>query len=101
MAYKLASWSQESVNTGQSIIALFKGYSRFVDYMKKLSKVKKGGGKGKKDKDKDKDKDGNDTTTKKANRQPAVNTKLPNTVLDFDIISKSIVLLYKYVFQIR
>ncbi|KAJ8664238.1 hypothetical protein QAD02_005900 [Eretmocerus hayati] len=91
MAYRIASWSTDSVNTGASVIALFKGYHRLVEYLKRISK-KKPGGKGKKDKAKDKDKDGNDTTTKKGGRPAAI--KLPNTVMDFDTIAKSIVLLY-------
>lgn len=90
IAFRIGSWSQNSENVGQSIISLYKGYLRFVEYIKRLSKMKKGG-KGKKDKDKDKD--GNDTTFKKPGR-PAV-VKMPNTVMDFDTISKSLVLLYE------
>lgn len=89
IAYRIASMSQESVNISQSIISLFKGYLRFVEYLKKLSKPKKGKGK----KDKDKGKDGNDTTIKKGGRSPAI--KMPNTILDLDTISKSMILLYK------
>lgn len=86
IAYRIASWSLDSVNIGASVIALYKGYWRLTEYLKKLGKSKKGA-KGKKDKD------GNDTTMKKPGR-PA-NIKMPNTVMDFDTITKAIILLYK------
>ncbi|XP_011502172.1 PREDICTED: Fanconi anemia group I protein homolog [Ceratosolen solmsi marchali] len=88
IAYKIASWSLNSLEVGQSIISLFKGYTRLTEYLKNLSKSRKGGGKGKKDKSKD----GNDTTIKKSGRMNTI--KLPNTVMSFETISKSIVLLY-------
>ncbi|XP_058794927.1 Fanconi anemia group I protein homolog [Phymastichus coffea] len=88
MAFRIMSWSQYSGNIGQSIISLYKGYMRFVEYIKRVGKKK--GGKGKKDKDKDKDT--NDITLKKSGRPTTL--KLPNTVMDFDTLSKSIVLLY-------
>ena len=92
IAYRIASWSVDSVNVGQSVIALYKGHLRLVEYLKRVSKMNKGPGrKGKKDKDKDKD--GNDVTIKKAGRPTAI--KLPNTVMDFDTVSKSIILLLK------
>ncbi|XP_001605378.1 Fanconi anemia group I protein [Nasonia vitripennis] len=90
IAYKIASWSQVSVNISQSVISLFKGYSNLVEYLKRTNKTKKGPGKGKKDKDKDKD--GNDTTIKKPGRPAAI--KMPPTVMDFDTVAKSMILLY-------
>lgn len=95
IAYRIASWSKVSVNVGQSIIALYKGYMNLVDYLRKTNKTKKGPGKGKKDKDKDKD--GNDTTIKKPGRPAAI--KMPQTVMDFDTVAKSMILLYKLVSQ--
>lgn len=87
MAFRIGSVSPVSENISQNILSLFKGYQRFVEYLKKFSKPKKGKGK------KDKDKDGNDTTIKKGGRPPIL--KLPNTILDLDIISKSMILLYE------
>lgn len=34
MAYKIGSWSNESVNSAQSINSLFKGYSELVEFSK-------------------------------------------------------------------
>ena len=88
IAYRITSWSLDSVDIGQSIINLFRGYLRLTEHLRKFGKKK--GGKAKKDKDKDKD--GNDTI-KKGGRPATI--KLPNTIMDFDTISKCIVLLYK------
>lgn len=64
IAYKIASWSLDSVNIGRSVLALYKGYQRLVDYLKKSSKSKKGDGK-----KKDKDKDNDNATVKKVEDQ--------------------------------
>ncbi|KAL7305316.1 hypothetical protein TKK_0002446 [Trichogramma kaykai] len=92
LTFRIASWSQNSENICGSIISLFKGYSRLVEFFKKLGKSKKGG-KGKKDKEKD----ANDTTIKKGGKGGGshINAKLPNTVMDLDAISKCINILYK------
>lgn len=91
IAYRIASWSQDSVSIGQSVIGLYKGYLRLVEYLKKLGKSKKGA---KAKKDKDKDAVGNDTTMKKPGGRAAT-VRMPSTVMDFDTVSKTLILLYK------
>ena len=89
IGYKISSWSIDSVDNGRTVATLHKKYHLFTEYLKKSTKPKKGDAKNKKDKD------GNDTVFKKPGRNLTI--KLPNTVLDFDIISRSVELLYKFV----
>ncbi|XP_012279084.1 Fanconi anemia group I protein [Orussus abietinus] len=86
MAFRIMGWSTQSAHVGQNVYSLFKGYSRLVDFSKRINKTKKGEAK-------KKDKDATNTTIKKSGRSAAM--KLPATVLDLDTIYRILSLLFQ------
>ncbi|XP_012250897.2 Fanconi anemia group I protein [Athalia rosae] len=86
IAYRIVTWTKESVNPAHKVYLLFEGYNRLIARTKPMGKAKKGEGK------KKKDKDVTDATFKKPGR--AHTLKLSPTILDLDTISKVVSLLY-------
>ncbi|KAK1122548.1 hypothetical protein K0M31_008998 [Melipona bicolor] len=87
IAFRIGEWSKENKKNFHDINNLFKAYTRLIDFSKTLStKVKKGDGNKSK-----KDKDANNTTKKSGK---STNIKIPNTIMDLDIIRQSLSLLF-------
>lgn len=88
MGYTLCRPKEETVEHGQLLASLFRGYSRMSDYAKTLGKPDR-----KKD-DKGKNKQKDDLAKeKKKEKNPAANFKLPPTVLNFKCCSRLLSLL--------
>ncbi|CAK9794572.1 Fanconi anemia group I protein [Anthophora plagiata] len=87
IAFQIGKWSRENEENLHKINDLFKGYTRLTDFIKmqstKMKKVDSSNAR--------KNRDVNNTTRKivKSN-----SIKLPNTVMDLDVISQSLTLLY-------
>ncbi|EEZ98882.2 Fanconi anemia group I protein homolog-like Protein [Tribolium castaneum] len=77
IGYKFHSWELDSENNGKQIKGLFEGYLRLSNCLKTVNKPKKS----------DKNKTENDTTLKKEQKS-SNRLKLPETVLDFQVLSK-------------
>ncbi|XP_033210812.1 Fanconi anemia group I protein homolog isoform X3 [Belonocnema kinseyi] len=86
IAYRFGAWSVDSVHFAENVVSLFKSYIRFVDFLKRSNKAKKGDTKSKADKDV------TDKSFRKTTR--AATLKLPNTVIDLDTAFKMLSLLY-------
>ncbi|XP_043519623.1 Fanconi anemia group I protein isoform X2 [Frieseomelitta varia] len=87
MAFRIGEWSKENKENFHDINNLFKAYTRLIDFSKTPStKVKKGDGNRSK-----KDKDANNTTKKSGK---STNIKIPNTIMDLDVIRQSLSLLF-------
>ncbi|XP_011335090.1 Fanconi anemia group I protein homolog isoform X2 [Ooceraea biroi] len=87
MAYRIGAWSVDSTDTAQSVISLFKGYTRFVEVTKHAPKVKKGEGKNKKTQT-----DVNNTPVRKAGRPSQM--KLSPSIIGLSTVCKSLSLFY-------
>ncbi|XP_033206109.2 Fanconi anemia complementation group I isoform X1 [Bombus vancouverensis nearcticus] len=87
MAFQIGEWSKGNEESSHDTNNLFKGYTRLIDFIKKQStKTKKSDGNKSK-----KDRDPNNTTKKSAKSN---NIKIPNTIMDLDVIRQSLPLLF-------
>ncbi|KAF5299517.1 hypothetical protein FQR65_LT01100 [Abscondita terminalis] len=85
IGYKICSWGLTSERNANQINSLFQGYTRVIDFSKNLSKPKKG----------DKKKQANesrDTTLKESGTKHSF--KKPNTILNFETVTKVLSLLH-------
>lgn len=98
IGYKFHSWELDSENNGKQVNDLFQGYLRLLQCLKNVYKPKKGDKK-KKDPNKTTQQTTTNTTLKKDGQKSSSlkSLKLPNTVLDFQVLSKIISFLHEYV----
>ncbi|XP_043789127.1 Fanconi anemia group I protein isoform X2 [Apis laboriosa] len=87
IAFRIGEWSKGNDKVLNNINDLFKAYTRLVDFIKMQSTKMK-----KTDNSKNKkDKDVNNTTKKSIKSN---NIKIPNTIMDLDVIRQSLLLLF-------
>lgn len=100
IGYKVYSWELESDNNGKQINGLFQGYSRLLHFFKNLGKPKKAD-KRKKDANKTTQQTANNTTIRKDGQKSSKSLKVPQTVLDFQVMTKIMNLLHEYVISVN
>lgn len=97
IGYKIYSWDKHSQDQGKIIHSLYQGYSRLLHFAKNLSNSKKKDGQKKKT-----GKSGHNKTTQQTQADNTLKKdgqkgsfKVPETVMDFECITKSLHLLHE------
>ncbi|XP_018565780.1 Fanconi anemia group I protein [Anoplophora glabripennis] len=98
IGYKICSWNKQSENHGQTINSLFQGYNRLLHFAKTLAKPKKGDAK-KKKLDKTTQQTQSDATLKKDKQKSSKQLKIPDTVFNFQVIKRALILLHEPVIE--